>query len=810
MNYTDNQNIQHQNQAAVQIRQYLVLALEYWYLFLLAIIISVALFIYKNKFAYNEYGVYTSILIKKSNTNPELIAGGLMLDANRSLENEIGLLTSYDMIYKVIDELDFEINYFLDNRIGYDPELYKDCPFYIILDSMKSQYNYINVNIQLLDENSFKLTIPDFEFEQKFNFDSYIEIQNFGFVIKKNDDYFNENVFKKKYYFYINNKANLAKQYKDNLKVEVYLERSTILWIWIQGKTAQKNIDFINTLAEFYIEDRLFEKNEIAEKTIDFIDMQLEGFTDSLRKSEDQLQYFKQTNSINISDEGQSLLNQLQELDKEKKETQMKRDYYSYMLNAIDENPENILVLSPSILGYSDPILENYLTQLSEAMTQKRILEFSLKEDADLPPNVIRSLEIENFEKTIKQHIKQTIKYTQGTLEELIKKNNEIQKEIFKLPLAERQMLQITRQFDLNNEIYTFLLQRRMEAGITLASNAPDVKIVDKARMESVMFKGRKGGGNLPKNLIIAIFVVVAIIFVNELLKNKIEDKSELEKLIKVPIIASITHNNRDSQLPTLKYPKSSISETFRLLRTNLQYALLDTEEKIIVVSSTISGEGKSFISANLAAIISTTNKKVLLIGLDLRKPRVQQIFKNEDKHGVSDYLIGEITYEELIKKTKYDNLYIAPPGNIPPNPAELIESKKMTDFLEKVKKDFDYVIIDTPPVGIVADALLLTQKANAFLYVIRQKYSSKSSVRLLGEIIENNQLKNVNIIFNGIKKSVTQGLKYGYGYGYGYGSTYGQGYYDDDTNGAENEKGFLKRINEKILSKVLKFFSRR
>lgn len=805
-------NIETQNQTSTstQIRQYLVLALEYWYLFVLAIVISVGVFIYKNKFAYTQYGTYTTVLVKKQNSTPEQIAGGLLLSPTRNLDNEMGLLRSYDMANLVIKKLNFTVSYFLDNKLGYDPELYKKAPFIVILDTLKAQTYNQNIEIQILDENSFKLEIPAIEYSNKFSFGDKIDINNYGFIINKDSSIFNLANVNKKYYFHLNDEVSLTKLYKNKLNVELMYEKTSILWIWLEGKTPQKDIDFLNTLVDLYIKDRLSEKNVITEKTIDFIDLQLEGFSDSLKKAEDDLQYFKQANSINISDEGQNLLDQLQDLDKEKKQQQMKRDYYKYMLTVVENNPEDMLVMSPSILGFDDPVLEQYISSLSEAISNQNVLRFSIKKNADLPPNVISSLEIENLEKTIQQHITQTIKYTKGSLDEVSVKIKEFKDEIYKLPVAERQMLQITRKFDLNNDIYTFLLQRRMEAGITLASNTPDVKIIDKARPETILYKGRSGGGNLPKNLMIAFAIVAVIIFGREILKNKIEDKSELEKLVSVPIIASINHNHRDSQLPTLKYQKSSISETFRLLRTNLQYTLLDKKQKMIVVSSTISGEGKSFISANLASIISVTNKKVLLVGLDLRKPRVQDIFEVENTNGISDYLIGNVTYEDLIRPSKHKNLFIAMPGTIPPNPAELIESNKMGDFFDRVKQEFDYVIVDTPPVGIVADALLLAQRADAFLYVIRQNYSSKSSVKLLNEVIQNNPLKNVNIIFNGVKKSVTYGLKYGYGYGYGYGYTYGQGYYDDDNENIDKDKSFFKKLNEKILSKFLGIFNRK
>jgi len=792
--------LQEQNQTSVQIRQYLVIGLEYWYLFFIAMLIAVVFFFVKNKYAYNKYSVNSTIIIKKQNANPELAAGGLLLSSSRNLENEIGIIMSYDLMERVVRQLDFRVSYYLNNKFGYDPELYNKSPFYVDFDTSMAQYDYVNVYIKILNEKSIELSINEFNYKQIHKFNENISIDNFSFKIVKDSTTFNKSSIGKKYYFHFSNLSIITKELKNSLHVDLRSDGSTILWIWQDTEIPSKNIDFINKLIEVYIDDRMQEKNQIAKKTIEFIDSQLKGFSDSLKLSEDKLQLFKQQNSVDISEEGQNFLTQFKDLDKLKKEHVLKRDYYKYLLKISEDNPQQMVVMSPSIMGFSDPILEQYLIKLSEAIYQQKVLQFSVKENSNLHPNTVKSMEINNLSKVIKEYLEQTIKFTNSSIEEVDKKINILQAKIQKLPSAERQMLQITRQFDLNNEIYTFLLQRRMEAGITLASNAPDVGIIDKAKFETIQYKGKDGGIGLVKVLILALIIVIVIIFILELLKNKVEDKNEIERLSETPVVASITYNTRDTQLPTLKYPRASISETFRLLRTNIQYSLFDkNEHKLIVISSTISGEGKSFVAANLASILSFANKKVVLIGLDMRKPKVQKIFKYDNDFGVSDYLIDDISYDELVRKSEYENLKVILPGTIPPNPSELLESEKMSVLLNRIRKEFDYVVIDTPPVGIVADAILLAQKADVFLYIIRQNYSYKSSIKLFNEIVKKNKITNTGIVFNGVKKSAINGLKYGYGYGY-----YGEGYYDDEYKDS-NGRGFMKKITEKWLSKLIK-----
>ena len=294
--------------------------------------------------------------------------------------------------------------------------------------------------------------------------------------------------------------------------------------------------------------------------------------------------------------------------------------------------------------------------------------------------------------------------------------------------------------------------------------------------------------------MLLGLLVPMALIVIFDLLNNKIIGRHDIERLTKAPIIGYVSHSEYHVEDPVAQKPGSTLAESFRAVRTSLAFYTGQTKCPVVLVSSPVSGEGKTFVSVNLATIISMMNKKVLIVGLDLRKPRVHAILKAGNGHGMSQYLSNSATFEEVIVPTEIVNLWFAPSGPVPPNPAELIGSPKMAEFIARARNEFDAVIIDTPPVGIVTDALLLAQLTNVTLFVVRQKYTTRGSVALLDEIYRKGEMSNVAIIVNDISASgyYGYGLRYGYTLGYGHryydpgnyytkGSSKGAGYYTND-----------------------------
>ncbi len=770
-------DIETEEHSGIDIRKYLYKIVKYWYLFVISLLLAYFVAYWNNKFSIPVYGLHTTMLITK-NSGEEAYAGGLMLlDRSKDLSTEIGIMKSFSISRKAIEELDFNISYYKDERFRSNYEVYTNSPFIVEFDSLSPQYNGMPVYVIFQDSVNINIKIDDLEVDENVKIGDTCKYEKFKFVIKRRDSiHFNQNIIGEKYFFEKNNMNSLARSYKNKLEIEVSPERSNILWIWLTGTNRQKDADYLNKIVEIFIRQGLEEKNQKIVDIIEFIDQQLLGVSDSLQQSEGSLQYFKEESQmLDLKSEGQLLKARLNETQSKILTQRYKLGYYKSLINQVESNNEAISLTSPSVLGVDDPILLSYIKNLGEVLTNQDVLEFSVK--GDMPNARELKLRVKNARKQIITHAQSSIEITTEILNNLKKDLAKIESEIKKLPASERKIVNIERKFNINDEIYTMLFTRRIEASITQKSNKPDAKALDKAMPFNAVKQSPDTGGNQKKALMIGFILPILFIVAKEFFNNKIEDKADIERKTHIPVLGTIGNNHKDSNLPVLDYPKSPIAESFRAIRTNLQYILRKPEQKVIVITSSVSGEGKSFISTNFASVLAISQKKTLLIGLDLRKPKLQAEFDYPEDRGLSSYLIDYHTFDEVIKPTRHDNLFIALSGPVPPNPAELIESDKMIEFLNKAKEQFDYIIIDTPPVGVVTDALLLTEQADSYIYVVRQNYSHKNVLKLIDEVAKTTAVKNINIVLNDAK--MTGGYGYGYGYGYDYG--YGQGYYDED-----------------------------
>ena len=376
-----------------------------------------------------------------------------------------------------------------------------------------------------------------------------------------------------------------------------------------------------------------------------------------------------------------------------------------------------------------------------------------------------------------------------------------------RLPVNERLLIGFERDFGLIDKMYTYLQEKRAEAAIARASNIPDNKILDYALAENATMVKPKRQMNYLIALLAGLALPFIIMLIYDFFNDKLVDLKEISRRTKVPVIGTLGHNRYETELPAIDKPKSTLTESFRGLRTNLQYLLREPDKKVVSVSSTVVGEGKTFIAANLAAITAVTGKKVLIIGLDLRKPRLHRLMGYTGTVGVSTYLIGRSNIEDIVFPSQVDNLYFAPSGPIPPNPAELLGSTKMDEFMVWARSNFDYVVVDSPPVAIVSDAFLIARFTDANLFVVRFGYSSREVLNLINDIYKHHEVRNLALVINdfaprrgygyGYSYAYSYGYSYGYGYryGYGYGPYTGSGYYSDDDEPQPTWKERIKRL---------------
>jgi capsular exopolysaccharide family len=769
----------------VDIRKFLFRIIHRWYWFALSIFVCYSIAYLVNRYKEPQYSVNSTLLIndEKKSTADLLINALDRYSARKNIDNEIAILHSYKMTEKAIKELkDFQISYYTVGRVR-KPMLYKTAPFVVKVDTLATNLNDHPVNITVLNRNEYRIEIDgglNISKVQRFGVPYRSDNFNFTIVLKENSYVPPPTA---KFFFTINSLNSLVNLYRSKLGITTNDKRGTVLTLTTTGFVPEMESDFLNKLMEVYIKAGLEEKNQTAINTINFIDSQLDIVVDSLHKAEDKLQNFRLSNKIvDISEEGKAIMDKLEKVQSQKVEVEMQLKYFQYLQGYIEKKKDFREVMAPAIMGVSDPLLNSIVEELAKLYSERNIMGQNVKED--FPALEMIDANIQTRLSALKENMREAINTTKLSLNDVNGRLAEIESEIQRLPLTERHLLNIERDFKLNDQIYNFLLQRRADAAISKASNVADNKVIDPASSLNCAQISPQASRNKMIAYILGILIPLSIIVIIEFFNEKIIEPKDIEKATKVPIFGSIGHNEKASDLPVADNPKSAIAESFRALRTNLQYVMRGDDQKIICISSTISGEGKTFCSLNLAAIIAQSNKKTLLMSLDLRKPKIHKIFNIENDKGISTYLIGRTSYEESISPTNINNLYIATSGPVPPNPAELLETSLMETFVNKAREEFDVIIMDTPPLAIVTDAFLLTKFSNSFLFVVRQNYSTKAVLQLVDDLYTKRNLTNIGILINDVQIVSYYGRKYGYnygyGYGYGYGDRYGHGYYGE------------------------------
>ncbi len=684
----------YREEESIDIKKYLYRILYNWWWFALSVFLALTVAYLVNRYSEDIFRANCTLIIANENTqrgDVESIIEDMTNIRNRRtkavVQNEITVLKSYKMSHAAIMNLNFNISYTAVGRRGIaESKLYNGSPFFVVVDTSKpNQLNY-PVNITILSPSTYRLTIDDkyniskvLYFGQKFNHESF----NFMLLPRHPESLKNLTGYPLKYYFVMNDINSLVNQYRGGLNVEVNDEKGSILTLSLTGPNKEQICDYLNKLSEVYIQSNLDEKNITSSNSIRFIDDQLHEIIDSLKRAGVRLQNFRSTNRIiNISQEGNALFQQMEALNTEKAGIEIKAAYFDYIKKYIETKKDNSEIIAPSVMGIQDALLNALIVQVNELITERRTLQFSSNEN-NPRMNMINS-QLENVRMDILENVNNLIASNEISASRLAKRIAMLEQEIQKLPFTERQLINIQREFNINDQIYTFLLQKRAEAGITKASNTPDHRLLDIARPENALMIKPKTSMNYMMALVLGGLLPLMLLILIEYFNNKIVDRKDIEQLTSVPILGSVGHNEKLFELPVFENPKSALAESFRSLRANLQYLLKNESHKIISISSTISGEGKTFCSANLAAILAMAGKKTLLVSLDLRKPKIHKLFRIDNSVGISSYLAGISPLEKIIHSTNIDNLSVAVSGPVPPNPAELIESSRMMEFIQQ------------------------------------------------------------------------------------------------------------------------------
>ncbi|MFA6806214.1 MAG: polysaccharide biosynthesis tyrosine autokinase [Bacteroidales bacterium] len=809
---TENNNNNIEEEASINLKELLFVMLSNWHYFIICVVVSILIFFAISKFTTPQYEAKATILIKNNeNTLSQLSMLDNSFGGNKSnFQNEIGQIQSYSMTKRTVKALDLYVNYYEKSSFQMI-EIYNDSPFVVELDLFKLQTVDIPIKVEILSKDNYKLSYDSREncrqydygqdklLENKISFTKKSKTLKFGewyendgmkFRVKVRDEIdINSNFKNIDYYFVINDLDLIAKDFHST-QIDLINKESTIINIAFKYPNQKKAIDYVNMLCKIYIDLTFEEKNYMSTSTIKFVDAQISNIADSLAIAEIKREEFQvKNNSIDLGGDAKFLFDKANELETKRAEEYAKTQYYDYLAKYISLADMDDGVVAPAVMGIEDPLLNNLVKELATRLTLKKSMALTTT-----PKNVQYqkiNAEINSLKNQIEENIRSLKKVSTLASNETSRQLNIFNSELNKLPSTQRNLINIERQFKFNDEIYTFLYQKRAEAEIARNSALPDHKIVDEARVALKVYP--KTALNFMIAILLGILAPALYIFIRFQLNNLIESKADIEKVSKSPIIGyipSIPEN--ESKLVVFAKPKSQITESFRSIRTNIKYIVGRGKNQVILVSSAMPGDGKSFISMNLASVISLAGHKTIIIGYDLRKPKLHIFFNLKNNVGLSTYLIGKHSLDEIIQNTEFNNLDIIASGPIPPNPSELIDSEENAELIRELRKRYDAIIFDTPPISLITDAVTLTKESDINILVVRAGQTNKNIFASTINDFENRDKVKFNFIFNDISNS---GSRYGYGgyggYGnYGYGG-YGYGYYDEEKpiNGIKKHK---------------------
>ena len=794
-----------QSEEQVNIQEIFFRYLIHWPWFVVSVIVCVACAWGYLRLTTPVYNITATVLIKDekkgggASMSSELEKMGLdgFVSSSNNVDNEIEVLRSKSLAREVVNNLGLFVTYMDEDRFP-KRDLYRTSPVLVSLTPQEAdklpQTMEVGMSLQPVGTMDVQIRVGKKEYRKRFEKLPAVFPTDEGTVaFFANNDTLSpirpESVIKERHITaYINRPFAVAKKYADFLSIVPTSKATSVVTVSLKNSNTQRGNDYIDKLLEMYNINANNDKNEVAQKTAEFIDERIGIISKELGSTEQDLENFKRSAGItDLSSEAQIALTGNAEYEKKRVENQTQINLVMDLQRYLQGTEYEVL---PSNVGLQDAGVAGAIDRYNEMVSERnRLLRTSTESN---PAIVNLNASIRAMRGNIQTTLDATLKGLEITKADLVREAGRYSRRISDAPTQERQFVSIARQQEIKSGLYLMLLQKREENAITLAATANNAKIIDEALSDDSPVSPKRMMIYLV-SLVFGIGIPVGIIYLIGLTKFKIEGRADVEKLTLLPVVGDVPlADEKTGSIAVFENQNNLMSETFRNVRTNLQF-MLENSKNVILVTSTISGEGKSFISANLAISLSLLGKKVVIVGLDIRKPGLNKVFNiSKKEHGITQFLTNPaINLMDLVQPSDINkNLYILPGGTVPPNPTELLARDGLEKAVETLKKNFDYVILDTAPVGLVTDTLLIGRVADLSVYVCRADYTRKAEFTLINELAENNKLPNLCIAINGLD---LQKKKYGYYYGYGkygkyygYGKRYGYGYGYGEKHGSK------------------------
>jgi len=802
-----------ENHKSFDFKGFLMKIGSYWKLFIISLIIAFAIAYQVNIRKEKIYAMQTLISIKEQ-SNPFFTSNTSLIFNWGGVSDQVTgistILQSRSHNEIVVDKLQYYIDYLEQGKYNF-VDAYGATPFYVNIDKSKPQLVGFIIRIRFISENEYEIRIPfesnsvslvtypnnnysqtavePVEFIKRYKVGKQVSLPflNWKLEIKDNPGFYKG----KEYFVRFNDFNGTVSRYRS---IGVDSEKGgSILTLSLSGTNKARMVEYLNTTVNMLIKMQLDNKNQFATNTISFIDSTLVAMESQLKETGNELKSFRKNKNIyEIEQGGEKFSEKISSFDITKDEVTRKIAYYNSLKGYLKNSVDYSKLPAPSVAGIEDPNIVVNVSKLIALSTQRSEMSYAVKSDKifkdfDNQMMAVKNVLLENIATA-----KSSLQYDLAIISSKI---GEAESTIKKLPEEQQELLKIKRKYDLSDNIYSTFLQKRNEADIVKASNLSDIYFIDPAKDIGGGLIGPKTSVNYVLALFLGILIPLIIVFVLFFINNSIQNTEDITSQTQIPLIGVVGLNKEKSSLAVFDKPKSPLSEAFRAIRSSLQFLYKKQQldgAKTLMITSSISGEGKTFCSINIATVFALSEKKTVIVGLDLRKPKLAEEFNLVNHSGVVNYLIKQKSLSEIVNKTKIPYLDVILSGPVPPNPSELLIGETMKEFIEELKKTYDYIILDTPPVGLVSDALELIQFSDVTLYVVRQNYTKKEMIMLLNNRVKRGELSNVSIVLNGFENKA----KYGSAYGYGYGN-YSNGYHEE-----EEKEGFVKSIFNKFNKK--------
>ena len=757
-----------------------------WWLFGITIGLALAAGVAYIKTTPKSYHVQAVLLMSErgrnvfGGNNEEFLKGSSFFNNSSDIEDQVAVLTSVSNMTKALKRLDFGITYY-ERKNFMTTEKYEYPPFHVKLDTVAIQVHDVPIHIEVDREAGTYRVKAKAKYARHYNLQKQTELETFytdyniDRTVKIGEPFSDEGLSfqiefpadrnysrKKEQFFTINSLDGLIASYRARTVAAPISDESSIVVLSTSGEVVEKEKLFLNKLLETYIEGELYRRNQKGIRTINFIDDQIGVVSDSLQKVESSMEQFRGTSGgmMSASTTSDALFQERSRLEDERSLLQRRRQYCSAILEKVRSSSDMRNVPAPTSSGIDDPVLNNLvleITKLSADLAAQNVTTGARTNPAVITMERRRRNLIASLEETAESLVEQA----DISLAEVNRRLSRLSYEFNQLPENERQLGNIERKFQLSENLYNYLMEKRAEAGIAIASDQLDKYVIDEARVSTSTPVAPDKKVILGGAFMIGLLLPMGFILVKDFFNDTVVDLDQLNRISPIPVLATVPSSKRKRILP--EEPKSLLAESFRTARINLQYLNVHTGRQVIGFTSSTSGEGKTFCAVNMATVIALSGKRTLLLDADMRRPRLAETMNVAEGAGLSTHLIGECTIEEMIRRSDVQGLDLITAGPIPPNPLELVELDRMEQLFKELRSRYDHIVVDASPMGLVSEYVILMRHVDITLYLVRQGVTKRGALRLVNEMFADKKVRSINLLLNDVKK------RDGYGEGYGY-----------------------------------------